>query len=108
MPAGPMFEITSKYGPKDSWAQMYEQGITPWNLNEASFGIQKLLAEKRIPESGSFLIPGCGEGYDCFALVNGKREVYGVDLVQSVVDRNLKVLLHSDRRNRKSRYLKSS
>ena len=86
-----MYELTTKFGPKESWSKMYEQGITPWNLNKPSPGIQKLLSENRIPQSGSFLVPGCGQGYDCFALVNGKREIYGVDLVKSVIEQDERV-----------------
>ncbi|KAJ3372998.1 hypothetical protein HDU91_001680, partial [Kappamyces sp. JEL0680] len=74
-----------KYGHKDGWNEMYKQDITPWNLGQASPALQSV--EPRLAKTGRFLVPGCGEGHDCFLLAQRQaaRQVIGVDLSELAV-----------------------
>jgi ubiquinone/menaquinone biosynthesis C-methylase UbiE len=88
-------DIHAEYGPKEGiktlqgWIKMWELDVTPWNKGEAALGLQKLVSENRIPEKGNFLVPGCGQGYDCFLLYNNKRNIVGVDLYEGVIKQNI-------------------
>ncbi|KAJ3322123.1 hypothetical protein HDV06_003574 [Boothiomyces sp. JEL0866] len=84
-----MQALHDQYGPKESWIKMWEQNQTPWNMVEASLGLQKLEKEKRIP-NGKILIPGCGQGLDAFYLSNDQRSVVGLDLYPKIVEENNK------------------
>jgi SAM-dependent methyltransferase len=84
-----MNKIQQEHGPVHSWLVMWETKNTPWNIGQPALALQKLLNEKVIPETGQCIVPGCGEGHDCFALANGKRIVYGVDLSPLVIQQNI-------------------
>jgi ubiquinone/menaquinone biosynthesis C-methylase UbiE len=83
-----MTEAIDKFGHKDGWNKMYEAEMTPWNLKEASLGLQDIKGQ--VPRSGKFIIPGCGEGYDVIFLAqeSSERIVVGVDLSEIVVKSN--------------------
>jgi methyl halide transferase len=84
-----MKKIQEEHGPKNSWIVMWEQSQTPWNTGEPALALKYLLDQKRIPNEGHFLVPGCGQGYDCLALFNNIRIVYGIDLSPLVIEQNI-------------------
>jgi hypothetical protein len=84
-----MSKIQQEHGPVNSWLVMWEKGMTPWNTPEAALGLKLLLDQNRIPTTGKFIIPGCGQGLDCFALLNGSRTIYGVDLSPKIIQENI-------------------
>lgn len=88
---GPMEDVYNEFGPKQSWLVMWEREVTPWNLGEPCPGLFDLITAKRVPTSGKFLVPGCGQGYDCFALATPERSVIGIDLADKVISQNHKV-----------------
>jgi SAM-dependent methyltransferase len=85
-----MQDIHKEFGPKKSWEIMYEKDLTPWNINQIAPGLLNLSARNKIPLEGRFLVPGCGQGFNCFHLVNDKRQVLGIDLSPIIVAANEK------------------
>jgi len=70
------------------WGSMWDAGIEPGQAFDAKVPGPCLLNEiksGRVPE-GRALVPGCGRGYDVFALASDKRHVLGVDLAEKAVE----------------------
>jgi methyl halide transferase len=69
------------------WGKIWEAGIAPGEVFDAGSVSPCLLneiAHDRIPQ-GSALVPGCGRGYDVFALAGPNRSVLGIDLVEQAI-----------------------
>lgn len=70
------------------WATMWDAGIEPGQAFDVKTPSPCLLNEiknGRVPE-GRALVPGCGRGYDVFALASPTRHVLGLDLAEKAVD----------------------
>lgn len=69
----------------NDWEQRYLAGRTGWDRGEPSPAlIEWLNTEVKTPQS--FLVPGCGRGYEVELLVERGHQVTGVDIAPSAVD----------------------
>lgn len=68
----------------DSWEKCWEEGVTPWDLGQATPVVLHLLQTGTLPK-GHVLVPGCGTGYDVVAMASTDRHVLGLDISSSAV-----------------------
>ncbi|CAM6091866.1 unnamed protein product [Calypogeia fissa] len=71
------------------WDQLWKEGVTPWDVGTVTPVIQDLIDKGDLPD-GRALVPGCGAGYDVFALASEKRHAVGLDISETVVKAALK------------------
>ncbi len=60
------------------WNTRYLSGDTPWDHGKAHPELVHWLTENRF--SGEVIVPGCGKGYDVFALAKSGVSALGVDI----------------------------
>ena len=64
-----------------SWEEAWQEGRTGWDAGEAAPALVDHLRASGPPRPGArALVPGCGSGYDAFALAKAGYEVDGLDL----------------------------
>ncbi|KAI9282918.1 S-adenosyl-L-methionine-dependent methyltransferase [Umbelopsis sp. AD052] len=75
-----------------NWEKRWQDKDTPWDHGSSSQALIQLLEEQAqsIPTTGNVLVPGCGQGYDCYVLASPERKVYGLDLSETCIDKCLK------------------
>lgn len=64
-----------------TWEEHWRTAHTPWDVGAPSPTVVALADE--LPR-GRALVPGCGRGWDAFALASPEREVVALDLAPSV------------------------
>ena len=62
-----------------SWEKSWSEGRTGWDAGAAAPALLELVARGVLPD-GRALVPGCGAGYDVFALASEERHVTGLDI----------------------------
>lgn len=62
-----------------SWKSAWKDRDVPWDAGAAPPELEQLVSEERLP-AGRALVPGCGSGYDVFALASPERTTVGLDL----------------------------
>jgi SAM-dependent methyltransferase len=68
------------------WEERYQQGDTPWNTQQPSSELMRILQEYEIPR-GQALELGCGEGASAVYLCRQGFEVTAVDVSPTAVER---------------------
>ena len=69
------------------WLHVWKTEEMPgFDKQSVSPALLQLITADAIPE-GRALVPGCGRGYDVFALASLKRHCVGVDLVETAVQK---------------------
>ncbi|CAK9866312.1 unnamed protein product [Sphagnum jensenii] len=81
-----MLELVRTLPNDTSWEQMWQEGISPWNLRGVTPAITHLVKENNLRE-GRYLVPGCGLGYDVVALASAKRHVVGLDISKTSLEK---------------------
>ncbi|KAJ4723902.1 Thiocyanate methyltransferase 1 [Melia azedarach] len=61
------------------WEKCWEQGLTPWDLGQATPIVVHLHQSGALPK-GRALVPGCGTGYDVVAMASPDRYVLGLEI----------------------------
>ena len=74
-------------GQEVSWEEAWQEGVTPWDAGDAPPALLDLLSEATDLPRGRALIPGCGSGYDAFALARAGYEVLALDIAPLAVER---------------------
>ncbi len=69
-----------------SWELAWREGRTGWDAGAPAPALVELVARGVLPE-GCALVPGCGAGYDVFALASERREVVGLDVAPTAARR---------------------
>ncbi len=69
-----------------SWENAWQEGRTRWDAGQAAPALVKLIQDGDLP-TGHVLVPGCGSGYDAFALVHEQRNVIGMDIAPTAAKR---------------------
>lgn len=67
-----------------AWDERYRTGDTPWDKGEPAPGLVDFLRNERY-EPGTVLVPGCGRGHDCRALVAHGFQVTGLDVSPTAI-----------------------
>ncbi|EPZ33868.1 S-adenosyl-L-methionine-dependent methyltransferase [Rozella allomycis CSF55] len=75
-------EIHDKHGPKEAWKVMWDNQITPWNMSSAAPALIDLLKQNVLPESGTFVVPGCGQRQNSLAISNNELEFIAADFFE--------------------------
>ncbi|XP_026390399.1 thiocyanate methyltransferase 1-like isoform X2 [Papaver somniferum] len=75
-----------------SWDKCWEQGVTPWDLDQPTPVLLQLLEKETLPK-GRFLVPGCGAGHDVIATANPERYVVGLDFSEIAITKARKISL---------------
>ncbi|THU54242.1 hypothetical protein C4D60_Mb10t22970 [Musa balbisiana] len=70
----------------DGWEKCWEEGLTPWDLGQATPAVLQLVKTGTLPR-GRVLVPGCGSGYDVVAIAGPERYVVGLDISTSAVEK---------------------
>ena len=72
--------------PPRNWEQAWQQGETRWDAGGSPPVLLSLLAtqQQRLQRA---LVPGCGSGYDVFALAAVAEQVVGLDLAPTAAKR---------------------
>ena len=65
-----------------SWEKAWAEGRTGWDAGAAAPSLVELV-ERGVLPNGRALVPGCGAGYDVFALASPERRVTGLDIAPS-------------------------
>lgn len=68
------------------WEEAWQTKKTPWDAGQPAPALVDLIQQGDLPQ-GRVLVPGCGAGYDAFALVSPQRRVWGMDVAPSAVQR---------------------
>ncbi|KAF6162339.1 hypothetical protein GIB67_008468 [Kingdonia uniflora] len=76
------------------WEKCWEQGLTPWDLNEPTPILLDLLQKGSIP-SGRVLVPGCGSGYDVVTMAGPDRYIVGLDISDNAIRKARELYLSS-------------
>ncbi|KAI3897238.1 hypothetical protein MKW92_002219, partial [Papaver armeniacum] len=81
------------------WDKCWEQGVTPWDLDQPTPILLQLLENKTLPK-GRVLVPGCGgcefpiitllfrnfiRGHDVIATANPEQYVVGLDISEIAI-----------------------
>lgn len=85
-------EMTSEFS-HPRWNNMWNAGIAPgekFDCNCPAPVLLKYLDLGKVP-NGRALVPGCGRGYDIYALANSERYVLGIDIAENAVKAALEV-----------------
>jgi methyl halide transferase len=70
------------------WDGAWREGRTFWDAGVAAPALVELLAGPRCPAPGTrALVPGCGSGWDVFALADAGLEAHGADLSPTAGER---------------------
>lgn len=69
-----------------TWEDAWREGRTGWDAGAAAPALRRLVAEGTLP-AGRALVPGCGAGYDVFALAADDRVAVGLDLAPTAAKR---------------------
>ncbi|TNE45078.1 MAG: methyltransferase domain-containing protein [Deltaproteobacteria bacterium] len=69
-----------------TWESAWKEGRTQWDAGQSAPALLKLLADGTLPK-GTALVPGCGSGYDVFALARNGWKVLGMDIAPTAVER---------------------
>jgi len=69
-----------------TWEDAWREGRTGWDAGCASPTLRRLVAEGSVAP-GRALVPGCGAGYDVFALAADDRVAVGLDLAPTAGER---------------------
>ncbi|KAG0483196.1 hypothetical protein HPP92_011280 [Vanilla planifolia] len=77
----------------DGWERCWEEGLTPWDLGQATPIITNLVQTGKFPR-GRALVPGCGSGYDVVAMATPERYVVGLDISSIAIKKQMSGLLH--------------
>ncbi|XP_026461030.1 probable thiol methyltransferase 2 isoform X1 [Papaver somniferum] len=72
------------------WDKCWEQGLTPWDLDQPTPVLLQLLDKETLPK-GRVLVPGCGAGHDVIAIANPERYVVGLELSENAIKRAIEV-----------------
>ncbi|MEM9070308.1 MAG: methyltransferase domain-containing protein [Myxococcota bacterium] len=65
------------------WDERWKNLDTPWDAGAPSPTVVAFAADPNCPK-GRVLVPGCGRGWDAFALASSTRSVVALDLAPSV------------------------
>mgnify|MGYP002780274907 CR=1 FL=1 len=68
------------------WEEAWQRGDTPWDAGKPAPALETLLAGGDLPK-GRALVPGCGSGYDVFALAQAGYQVTGIDVATALAPR---------------------
>lgn len=69
-----------------SWENAWQNGRTGWDAGAPVPVLLELIQANDLP-LGRALVPGCGAGYDVFALAHPDRVVYGLDVAPTAAMR---------------------
>ncbi|MEM9691358.1 MAG: methyltransferase [Myxococcota bacterium] len=67
-----------------SWEDAWREGRTRWDAGQSPPVLLEMLAHA---PTGRALVPGCGSGYDVFALAAADRRVIGLDVAPTAAER---------------------
>ncbi|XP_042482364.1 probable thiol methyltransferase 2 [Macadamia integrifolia] len=70
--------------PEGGWDKCWEEGLTPWDLKQATPVILHLHQTDALAR-GRALVPGCGTGYDVVAIASPDRYVVGLEISEHAV-----------------------
>ena len=73
-------------GTEPFWEERYRQGVTPWDLGEASLAFQDLMSSPDAPAPGKLVVLGCGRGHDAVFFARQGFEVTAVDFSPSAIE----------------------
>lgn len=68
------------------WEAAWQEGNTGWDAGQPAPSLVALLDREELP-TGRALVPGCGAGYDVFALAKAGFEAYGLDIAPTASQR---------------------
>ncbi|MEM1007385.1 MAG: methyltransferase, partial [Myxococcota bacterium] len=68
------------------WEQAWQEQNTPWDTGVPAPALLQLLNTATDLPTGRALVPGCGSGYDAFALADAGYQVQAVDISQTAVE----------------------
>ncbi|KAH7572708.1 hypothetical protein ACOSP7_006016 [Xanthoceras sorbifolium] len=68
------------------WEKCWDQGLTPWDLGQATPIILHLHQSRALPK-GRALVPGCGTGYDVVAIASPERHVVGLEISDTAIQK---------------------
>lgn len=66
------------------WEALWQAKTTPWDAGQCNPAFAELISSGQLPE-GRALVPGCGSGYDVFALASPTRLAVGLDISETAV-----------------------
>ncbi len=69
-----------------SWEKAWSEGRTGWDAGASAPALVELV-ERGVLPNGRALVPGCGAGYDVFALASPERSVVGLDIAPTAAAR---------------------
>lgn len=78
--------MADRNGASMSWSDAWERGETPWDAGAPCPELERLVEEGALPE-GRALVPGCGSGYDVFALAGEDCRAVGLDVAPGAAER---------------------
>ncbi|RKP26705.1 thiol methyltransferase 1, partial [Syncephalis pseudoplumigaleata] len=93
------------------WEQLWQEGMTPWNMGEPSPPLVALFERHAVDISGladtankKALVPGCGEGHDVVYLAAKGYQATGVDISPTAVEVCRKVV-HAQKAGSSARFM---
>ena len=69
-----------------SWEERWQARQTPWDQGGSAPALVELVSRGVLPE-GKALVPGAGAGHDVLTLASPQREVIGLDIAPSAIER---------------------
>lgn len=69
-----------------TWENAWQEGRTGWDAGQSAPALLKLLEQDVLPQGRAF-VPGCGSGYDVFALAHHGRSATGMDIAPTATVR---------------------
>lgn len=71
---------------KNFWEKHYQEGTTPWDLQQAAPPFVSLLKSSVAPSPGRIAVLGCGRGSDALLFANYGFEVIGFDFIDTAIN----------------------